>query len=272
MSSDSLASTQPSQQVPQHQPAPGQNVTLPPVQAKSIPQLIQALQQSQSQSQIQNQPQVNVNPEPRSPSVPTAPAALAHQSTLPIATTTTTTAVPVHHPHPQQPQHLPHQHQQAPLPMTTTMATPTPITRPPGHVPGPATQAPQAPHSAPAPTVTTPRPTSVPTQTETKPQPPAQLTPFQRLHADLQANPHNTSNWRKLLEIAEHSNEIDKIHIAYRSLLAQYPNTVRIIPGLRPSHVCHLFHPFIGRVILMFAPFPAVNTSDHRSFWLLSFF
>jgi hypothetical protein len=47
------------------------------------------------------------------------------------------------------------------------------------------------------------------------------------LRQQLKDKPHDPVGWRKLVEMAENSGEIDKINDAYESLLATYPNTVR---------------------------------------------
>jgi cleavage stimulation factor subunit 3 len=51
-------------------------------------------------------------------------------------------------------------------------------------------------------------------------------TEFEALTAELKAKPHNPEGWRRLVELAEQSAEIDKVRAAYDALLLQYPNTV----------------------------------------------
>jgi cleavage stimulation factor subunit 3 len=46
------------------------------------------------------------------------------------------------------------------------------------------------------------------------------------LRNQLTEQPHDPDGWRKLVEMAENSGDIDKITDAYEALLAIYPNTV----------------------------------------------
>ncbi|KAG5637435.1 hypothetical protein H0H81_004594 [Sphagnurus paluster] len=57
-------------------------------------------------------------------------------------------------------------------------------------------------------------PDSVPTPTE-----------YDALRAELQEKPHNPEAWRRLIELAEKSGEIDRIRASFDALLQQYPNT-----------------------------------------------
>ncbi|KAF8999433.1 hypothetical protein BDQ17DRAFT_1361005 [Cyathus striatus] len=52
-----------------------------------------------------------------------------------------------------------------------------------------------------------------------------QQSPFDVQYALLSTNPHDPAAWRKLINIAEGTGEIDKIRAAYDALLRQYPNT-----------------------------------------------
>lgn len=62
-----------------------------------------------------------------------------------------------------------------------------------------------------------------------KSEPPPDLptpTEYDALTAELKEKPHNPEAWRRLVEIAENSGEIDKIRATFEALLKQYPNTV----------------------------------------------
>lgn len=49
---------------------------------------------------------------------------------------------------------------------------------------------------------------------------------YEALTAQLKEKPHNPEGWRRLVELAEQSGEIEKIRATYDALLVQYPNTV----------------------------------------------
>jgi cleavage stimulation factor subunit 3 len=51
-------------------------------------------------------------------------------------------------------------------------------------------------------------------------------TEYDALIIDLKEKPHNPERWRRLVELAEQSGEIDKVRASYDALLLQYPNTV----------------------------------------------
>ncbi len=53
---------------------------------------------------------------------------------------------------------------------------------------------------------------------------------FDSLRASLAANPHSPALWKRLVEMAETSGEMEKIKFAFDSLLKQYPNTVCKLP------------------------------------------
>ncbi|RDB20367.1 mRNA 3'-end-processing protein RNA14 [Hypsizygus marmoreus] len=59
-----------------------------------------------------------------------------------------------------------------------------------------------------------PQPDSLPTPTE-----------YEALTAQLKQNPHNPEGWRRLIDLAENSGEIEKIRASFDALLQQYPNT-----------------------------------------------
>ncbi|KAF8075815.1 hypothetical protein FPV67DRAFT_1469355 [Lyophyllum atratum] len=59
-----------------------------------------------------------------------------------------------------------------------------------------------------------PLPDSVPTPTE-----------YDQLAAEVRERPHNPEAWRRLIDIAENSGEIEKIRASFDALLQQYPNT-----------------------------------------------
>jgi cleavage stimulation factor subunit 3 len=63
-----------------------------------------------------------------------------------------------------------------------------------------------------------------PLDSELPPAPPP--TELEALTAELKQRPHDPDGWRRLVELAEQSGEIDKIRAAYDALLLQYPNTV----------------------------------------------
>ena len=68
-------------------------------------------------------------------------------------------------------------------------------------------------------------------------------TEYEALTAELKEKPHNPEGWRRLVELAEQSGEIDKVRAAYDALLLQYPNTV-CDPCPIPSGACLI--PFIS--------------------------
>jgi len=49
---------------------------------------------------------------------------------------------------------------------------------------------------------------------------------YDSLTAELAERPHNPEGWRRLIQVAEESRDIEKISMAYESLLKQYPNNV----------------------------------------------
>ncbi len=61
---------------------------------------------------------------------------------------------------------------------------------------------------------------------------------FVSLHAQLVEKPHNPTLWKRLIELAEQSGDPETIKIAFDSLLKQYPNTVRALPGV-PLELSH---------------------------------
>lgn len=54
----------------------------------------------------------------------------------------------------------------------------------------------------------------------------AVMSEYDALFARLKEKPHDPEGWRRLVDHAESSGEIDKIRAAYDALLKQYPNTV----------------------------------------------
>lgn len=46
------------------------------------------------------------------------------------------------------------------------------------------------------------------------------------LTTQLKEKPHNPEAWRRLIEVAENSGDVEKIQASYDALLRQYPNTV----------------------------------------------
>ncbi|KAF8650367.1 hypothetical protein AX16_005263 [Volvariella volvacea WC 439] len=65
---------------------------------------------------------------------------------------------------------------------------------------------------------------SSPMKSDIQVDPPAPSEYEQQL-AQLQEKPHDPDGWRRLVELAESSGEIDRIRAAYDALLKQYPNT-----------------------------------------------
>lgn len=59
------------------------------------------------------------------------------------------------------------------------------------------------------------------------PPPPSE---YDRFNEQLKENPHNPEVWRRLVDVAENSGDIEKISATYDALLKQYPNTVRVPP------------------------------------------
>lgn len=51
-------------------------------------------------------------------------------------------------------------------------------------------------------------------------------TEYEALTAQLAEKPHNPDGWRRLVELAENSGEVEKIRQTFDALLKQYPNTV----------------------------------------------
>lgn len=52
------------------------------------------------------------------------------------------------------------------------------------------------------------------------------MSEFDASFARLKEKPHDPEGWRRLVDLAESSGEIDKIRAAFEALLKQYPNTV----------------------------------------------
>jgi len=69
-----------------------------------------------------------------------------------------------------------------------------------------------------------------PIKTEVPQLPPGE---YDLLNAQLADNPHNPEAWRRLIDVAEASGDIEKISATYDALLKQYPNTV-CLPPLTP--------------------------------------
>jgi hypothetical protein len=62
-----------------------------------------------------------------------------------------------------------------------------------------------------------------------KSEPPADITTpteYDALTAQVREKPHNPEAWRRLIDVAENTGEIEKIRAAFDALLQQYPNTV----------------------------------------------
>jgi len=49
---------------------------------------------------------------------------------------------------------------------------------------------------------------------------------YETLRAQLTVNPHDPDGWRRLVNLAEETGDIEKISTTYDALLKQYPNTV----------------------------------------------
>jgi cleavage stimulation factor subunit 3 len=69
----------------------------------------------------------------------------------------------------------------------------------------------------------------------TKSEPPEVPTPTEldSLTAQLRDKPHDPDGWKRLVELAESSGDIEKIRATYDALLKQYPNTVGYFDFLR---------------------------------------
>ncbi|KAG6910176.1 hypothetical protein DXG01_012625 [Tephrocybe rancida] len=50
-------------------------------------------------------------------------------------------------------------------------------------------------------------------------------TEYEALTAELKQRPHNPGGWRRLVDMAENSGDIDKVRASFDALLQQYPNT-----------------------------------------------
>ena len=59
---------------------------------------------------------------------------------------------------------------------------------------------------------------------EPTPPPPSE---WEITRAELRAKPTDAELWLKLIELAEHSNNVDTVKDSYEALLEAYPNTVR---------------------------------------------
>lgn len=62
-----------------------------------------------------------------------------------------------------------------------------------------------------------------------KSEPPPEVptpTEYGALTAQAKEKPHNPETWRRLIDVAENTGEIEKIRAAFDALLQQYPNTV----------------------------------------------
>ncbi|KAG6841341.1 hypothetical protein C0991_012166 [Blastosporella zonata] len=51
------------------------------------------------------------------------------------------------------------------------------------------------------------------------------LTEYDALTAELKQRPHNPSSWRRLIDLAENSGDIEQVRKSFDALLQQYPNT-----------------------------------------------
>lgn len=77
--------------------------------------------------------------------------------------------------------------------------------------------------------------------------PSAAMSEYDALFSRLKEKPHDPEGWRRLVDNAESSGEIDKIRAAYDALLKQYPNTVCFW-----SLICALF-------FFSFSPIPIMS-------------
>lgn len=59
-----------------------------------------------------------------------------------------------------------------------------------------------------------------------KPEPQPPRSEYDNLKAQLDENPHDPEAWRRLVDLAEASGDIERISATYDALLKQYPNTV----------------------------------------------
>lgn len=62
-----------------------------------------------------------------------------------------------------------------------------------------------------------------------KSEPPLEVptpTEYDAFTAQAKEKPHNPEIWRRLIDVAENTGEIEKIRAAFDALLQQYPNTV----------------------------------------------
>lgn len=51
-------------------------------------------------------------------------------------------------------------------------------------------------------------------------------TEYEALLAQLKQRPHDPNGWKKLIDLAEESGDMDKVRASFDALLQQYPNTV----------------------------------------------
>ena len=82
--------------------------------------------------------------------------------------------------------------------------------------------------------------------TATSPAQSAVMSEYDALFSRLKEKPHDPEGWRRLVDNAESSGEIDKIRAAYDALLKQYPNTVcfwSLICALSPFPIALFFVP-----------------------------
>ena len=72
--------------------------------------------------------------------------------------------------------------------------------------------------------------TTIPVKTEEAPQSLEPPSEYDLLAKQVVDTPHDHDAWRRFIDVAEDTGDIDKISAAYDALLKQFPNTVCLPP------------------------------------------
>lgn len=78
-------------------------------------------------------------------------------------------------------------------------------------------------------------------ESQEQPQPPVPPSDYDLLNKQVADNPHDNEAWRRLIDVAEASGDIDKISATYDAVLKQFPNTVCLPPLTRPFDMSESF-------------------------------
>jgi cleavage stimulation factor subunit 3 len=91
----------------------------------------------------------------------------------------------------------------------------------------------------------------VKSESQERPQSPEPHPPpseYDLLNKQVADNPHDHDAWRRFVDVAEETGDIDKISATYDALLKQFPNTVCLPPLTRPFDMFESFFLFSTRL------------------------